>query len=162
MLRYYALSALLVVTTLVAVTAWRHPEFFDIRLGSTTVPAPPKPLPSESSGPRRDVPLRMSASWVLSALPECVKQTSEATGTVRYVTSQLPPSAQPLPDGARFSAGPCTISVAGDELLVTRGTDRFIVPPHVQLYRAGDTLALMRVTGGRGELRVYTTGDLLQ
>jgi hypothetical protein len=162
MWRYYAAATAVVLALLVGITAWQHPDVLHIRLGATTVPAPPKPQPPDTPGATNDRALLMTAPWVLSALPECLLQTSESTGPLGYVRSKLPAGAQPVADGTSLAYGPCTILVAGDELIVTRGPDRFTVPPHVQLFRAGGDLALLRVSGARGELRVYTTHTTVQ
>jgi hypothetical protein len=162
MLRYYAIATLIVLSIAVGVTAWQHRELIRILISPTSLPTPPKPQTPDTPGPARDVPLRMSAPWALSTLPECLEQTSESRGSLAYVLSKMPGHAVRVGSGTTLTFGPCTIFVAGDELEITRGLDRLTVPPHVQLYRADDGLAVLRVDGRTGDLRVYTTKHVVQ
>lgn len=99
--------------------------------------------------------MRGDAPWALSALPDCLIQQSEATGTLAYVRSKLPRGATAVAPGTVLHYGSCTIFVRDGEALVSRGDDRLRIPPHVTLYRVGNVLALLRDTAARGELRIY-------
>jgi hypothetical protein len=166
LLRYYLIATCIVLTVAVLATAWSNRD----RIRAT--------VSSQQSRPQRFEPastphggfqaqggtgnghLQGDAPWALSALPECLIQRSEATGTLAYVRSKLPHGATAVAPGTVLRYGSCTISVRDGEALVSRGNDRLRIPPHVTLYRAGNVLALLRDTGARGELRIYTTSAL--
>lgn len=155
MLRYLLISTVIVVgaTTLVAV--WVNRDLIRIKLASVYAKVPPKTAPAEPATLASPRPLSIEAPWALSALPDCLMQASHTTGPPDYVLAHLPPGARPIPPPATLSYGNCTILVRGDEAYVRRGPDRFHVPPHVQFFRAGDRLALLRRDGPGMDLRVY-------
>lgn len=80
---------------------------------------------------------------------------SETTGSPAYAAAHLPPGSAPVQPPATLHYGDCTISLTGDEAFVSRGVDRFRIPPKVRFYRTAQTLALLRFEGGGTELRVY-------
>ncbi|MEO9171077.1 MAG: hypothetical protein ABI282_07205, partial [Candidatus Baltobacteraceae bacterium] len=81
MLRYYAIATGLVLTIVVTVTAWTNRDLIAIKLGSTNLRVPPKAAePLGIRGSSR-VPLSGDAPWALSALPDCLRQRAEATGS---------------------------------------------------------------------------------
>jgi len=154
-----------VLTIAVLATAWSNRE--RIR-GNVAPQAPPTRFAAaatphggfEGQGGAGNAPVRGDAPWALSALPECLVQQSEATGSLAYVRSKLPSGATAVKAGTILHYGPCTILVRDGEAVVSRGQDRLRIPPHVTLYRAGNRLALLRQIGVAGELRVYTTSTL--
>ena len=155
MIRYLALSTLIVLTVAVVVAGWMNRDLIRIKIASVYAPVSPKPAPSnpfESSNP---VPLKGDAPWALSALPECLVQMSESTGPATYVLAHLPAGSVQVQPPATLRYGDCTISVTDDEAFVSRGADRFHIPPKVRFYRTPQTLALLRAEGGGTELRVY-------
>ena len=160
MFRYYVIATCIVLTIAVLATAWSNRD----RIRATVSPqasAPhyaPASTPHggfEAAGGTGGAPVRGDAPWALSALPDCLIQQSEATGSLAYVRSKLPEGATAVTTGTILRYGPCTILVRDGEALVSRGEDRMRIPPHVTLYRAGNGLALLRESGVRGELRVY-------
>ena len=155
MLRYLAIATLIVLTIVVFATAWTHRELIRIRIAPTNVPLEPKRGTPEETGAGGGEAFRGVAPWALSALPECLTQDSISRGTLAYVRAKVPAGATIVADGAALRYGPCTIFVRGDEVIVRRGADRLVVPPHVTLYRTANLLALLRVENGNGELRVY-------
>ncbi len=159
MIRYYAIAVVLVMSAAVLATAWVNRDLIRIKIASVYAPAPPKPLDS-TGGPRTAVPFRGDAPWALSALPGCVTQVLARTGPRAYVLEGLPSGATPVVGRATLSYGDCTISVGGDEAYVTRGPDRFHIPPHVQFYTAPGALAVLRADAKGNELRVYAPSDL--
>ena len=161
MLRYYVAATFIVLTLAVGVTAWNARELLRIRIASTSLPAPPKPQTSSRQTAGGEAPMRGDAPWALSALPDCLRQKSEATGSVAFASSKIPPGARRIAPGSRLVYGPCTISVGNGEAFVSRGPDRLRIPPVATLYRAGDKLFLLRRTGRYGELRVYTAAPNL-
>ncbi len=96
------------------------------------------------------------APWALSALPECFRQTSSASGTPAFARAKMPAGARLVANGTTIASADCTLAVRGDEVRVSRGADRMRVPPVAQLYTApGGRLVLDRRSGGREEVRVY-------
>lgn len=162
MLRYYAIATALVLAVAVAVTAWQARDLIRIRIGSTNLRAPARHEAPNGNGAGGHGDLRGDAPWALSALPDCLRQTQETTGQLDFVRAHLPAGAVPIAPPATLSYGSCTISIVGVEAYVSRGPDRLRIPPHVQFYRAGETLALLRTTGGFGELRLYVPSTLPQ
>jgi hypothetical protein len=79
----------------------------------------------------------------------------ESTGPPSYAIAHLPPGSVPVAPPATLRYRDCTISVAGDEAFVTRGTDRLRIPPKIRFYRTAQTLSLLRIKGSGSELRVY-------
>jgi hypothetical protein len=155
LLRYYLIATAIVLTIAVAATAWQYRDLIRIRISSTTLPAPPRREPPNRNGGVGGGSLHGDAPWALSALPDCLRQTEESTGSLAYVRSHLPAGATAIVPPATLTYGPCTISVADGEAYVSRGTDRLRIPPHVQFYRKGAVLALLRTSDGFGELRLY-------
>ena len=155
MLRYYAISACIVLGFLVFGTAWAERDLIRIKIASVYASAPPKPEPASTTGHGSAAGLRGDAPWALSALPECLIQTSETTGPLDYVLKHLPSGAVQIVPPAVLAYCDCTIFVRGDEAYVRRGVDRFRIPPRVRLYRTAGSLALLRLGPGGNELRVY-------
>ena len=155
MLRYYAIATVIVLAIAVVATAWSNRDFMRFKLGETNHSAPPPHVSSVQSSSSEARAVRGDAPWALSALPDCFVQRSESTGTLAYVRARIPVGEQPVAEGTRLAFGPCTIFVRDDEVLVDRGADRLRVPPRATLYRAGSSLALLRVTGSSAVLRTY-------
>lgn len=155
MLRYLVISTLIVFTVAVVVAGWMNRDLIRIKIASVYASAPPKPAPSSTTGSGSSGGLRGDAPWALSALPECLVQMSESTGPPAYTSARLPAGSVPIGPPATLHYGDCTISLTGDEAFVSRGADRFRIPPKVRFYRTARTLALLRVEGGGSELRVY-------
>ena len=155
MLRYYAIATAIVLTIAVIATAWSNRDLIRIKIASVNVRVPPKAGdPWGMGGVSRGV-LRGDAPWALSALPDCLHQRAESSGSLEYVRTHMPPGVTPVPAGSTLVYGTCTISVGNGEAYVTRGPDRLRIPPHVEFYRAPGVLALLRSSGSNGELRVY-------
>jgi hypothetical protein len=155
MLRYFAAATVIVVGAAVVVAGWTNRDLIRIKIASVYARVPPKAAVPNGEEPPNSVPLRGDAPWALSALPECLIQLSETTGPAHYVLAHLPPGASLVTPPATLTYADCTISIADDEATVTRGADRFRIPPRVRFYRAGATLALLHVESGGMELRVY-------
>ncbi len=153
MVRYLMVSTAIVLAIVVGVAAWVHRDLIAIRIASVYAPST-KPGAASGRQAGQTAALRGDAPWALSALPECVIQTSESTGPQRYVRSRLPSGAVAIVPPAKLTFGDCTIFVVGDEAFVRRGADRLRIPPRVQFYRAGDLLVLVRESPN-SELRVY-------
>jgi len=92
---------------------------------------------------------------VLSALPECLRQTFEATGSRAYVASRLPAGYTLQPAGTQLQFSDCTLAVGQNAVLVRRGRDKYYVPPPAQLFKRASSIALMHEAGARAVLRVY-------
>jgi len=153
--RYLLLSTAIVLSVATSVAGWVYRDLIRIKIASVYANVPPKPAAPSVIGTANPVPLSGDAPWALSALPECLIQTSESTGPREYVLDRLPPGSQAVTPPATLTYGDCTIFLAGDEATVERGRDRFRIPPPIRLYRSGTTLALLRLGPGGMELRVY-------
>lgn len=155
MFRYLLLSTLIVFAIVIVVAGWVNRDLIEIKIKSVYAQVPPKPVepnPTESVAPP---PLHGDAPWVLSALPECLIQMSESSGPPSFVMSHLPHGATLVEPPAVLNYADCTISLAGDEAYVSRGPDRFRIPPKVWFYRTATELALLRSDSRGTELRVY-------
>jgi hypothetical protein len=155
MIRYLAVSTVIVLGIGIAVAAWVNRDLIRIKIASVYARVPPKPDAAGTSFHGTSVALTGDAPWALSALPECLSQRSESTGSRAYVLARLPAGAVPIVPPATLVYGDCNISIVGDEAYVRRGVDRLRIPPRVQFYRAKGLLALVRETTGSVELRVY-------
>jgi hypothetical protein len=56
----------------------------------------------------------------------------------------------------------CTLHVAGDEILVDRGSDHMRIPPPARIYTSPGKIALLRGSNGGYELRVYRVEQALR
>ncbi|HKE35867.1 MAG TPA: hypothetical protein VKB39_00445 [Candidatus Baltobacteraceae bacterium] len=155
MLRYLLVSTIIVLTVAVVVAGWINRDLIRIKMASVYAPVSPKPVPSNPIESSHPAALKGDAPWALSALPECLVQMSETTGPPAYTAAHLPAGSVPVRSPATLRYGDCTISVTGDEAFVSRGADRFRIPPRVRFYRTPQLLALLRVEGSGSELRVY-------
>lgn len=105
-------------------------------------------------------PLGGDAPWALSALPECLLQRGVWRATqVAKVKEHIPVGAQPVQPGTVLQYRNCTLTVRSDDALVTRGSDRFHIPPRAHFFVARDQLILLRQSKG-AELRIYTPSHL--
>jgi hypothetical protein len=155
MLRYFLISAAIVVGGTMLVAAWVDRDLIRLKLASVYVRVPPKPERALGLAPPSARPLSIEAPWALSVLPACLIQMSDTTGPAAYVLAHLPPGAQAIAPPASLTYGNCTILVRGDEAYVRRGDDRFHIPPRIQFFRAGGALALLRRDGPGMDLRIY-------
>jgi hypothetical protein len=158
--KYLFLSTVIVVGSAVLVTAWANRDLIRIKIASVYAHVPAKPGAASHAGGNGPAALHGDAPWALSALPECLIQTSESTGPHAYVRSHLPAGAVPVEPPATLEYGDCTIFISGDEAFVRRGADRLHIPPRVQFYRAPGSLALVREGPAGVELRVYKPANL--
>jgi hypothetical protein len=92
---------------------------------------------------------------VLSALPECLRQTFEATGSRAYVASRIPAGYAQQTAGTQLKFSDCTLEVRANDVLVRRGADKYYVPAPAQLYKRDSSIALMHEAGARAVLRIY-------
>ncbi len=155
MARYLALSAAIVLGVAIVVAGWVNRDLIRIKIASVYARVPAKPGAANPRAPQTAHALQGDAPWALSALPECLSQTSESTGSQAYVRTHLPAGAARVRPPATLVYGDCSIRIAGDEAYVQRGADRLRIPPHAVFYRANGVLALIRETPGGAELRVY-------
>lgn len=156
MIRYFAIATVIVLAVAVIMTAYSNRDRLFVHLRPTSAPTD---LHGGVGGDTRGARglIAGDAPWALSALPDCFRQVSESSGSLAYVRSKLPAGATAIASGTVFPYGPCTISVGDGEVTVTRGSDRLRVPPHATLYRADETLALLRTSVRSADLRIYTT-----
>jgi len=144
-----------VLAVAVTVAGWANRDLIRIKIASVYARVAAKPGGAAGAARATAAPLTGDAPWALSALPECLMQTSESTGSWEYVRAHLPPGSVPIRAPATLQYGDCSVTITGDEAYVRRGNDRLRIPPHVQFYRAADLLAMIRETPQSVELRVY-------
>ena len=102
----------------------------------------------------------IDAPWALSALPECLLPRSVYHAKkIDAVLVHLPTGAKPVRAGTTLWYHNCEIAVGHDDANVTRGNDRFHIPPHARFYKTSSKLILVRFSGS-AELRVYTVSNL--
>jgi hypothetical protein len=154
-LKYLAISTVIVLGVAIGVAAWVNRDLIRIKIASVYARAVPKPAAQPHSGGGRAPGFAGDAPWALSALPECLSQVSMSSGSARYVRARIPSGAVRVDAPARLTYGDCTIAITGNAALVSRGADRFTIPPSVEFYRAAGLLAVMRESEGNVELRVY-------
>jgi hypothetical protein len=144
-----------VLAIAVTVAGLANRELIRIKIASVYAHVAAKP--GAAAGPVRATaaPLAGDAPWALSALPECLTQTSESTGSGAYVRGHLPAGAVAIRPPATLHYGDCSVTITGDEAYVRRGNDRLRIPPSVQFYRAQDLLVMIRETPQTVEMRVY-------
>lgn len=155
MLRYLLLATVIVLGVAIGIAGWTNRDLIRIKIASAYGAANPAPGRLGRIGIEPEKGLHGDAPWALSALPECLVQTSESTGPPAYVRKHLPPGATPVAAPGLLRYGDCTISLTDGEAYVRRGADRFRIPPRVRFYRAPGALALLREGSDGNELRVY-------
>ena len=114
-----------------------------------------------SSRLERKPGVRGDAPWALSALPECMIQTTEGKGSENSLLAHLPLGARRIMPPVTLRYSDCTLSIAGDEAFVRRGDDRLRIPPVSRFYRFHGGIVLLRTACSRGRclttLRIYRT-----
>jgi hypothetical protein len=161
MLRYFIIATILVVGTLIAITAVHSFSGVHIRVGKGKGHVVPLPARPPTMHPRGKGGLRGDAPWALSALPECLIQIREWSGSLEFVSTRLPRGATRIVPPATLYYADCTVSISDDEALVVRGEDRLRIPPFSRFYRLPNQgLALVRSTHCPGlncasVLRIY-------
>ncbi len=158
MIKYLAVSTVIVFGIGVVVAAWVNRDLIRIKIASVYARVAPKPGASSRLRSGSIAPLSGDAPWALSALPECLTQVSKSTGSTRYVLAHLPKNAVWIAPPAHLAFGDCTIAIDGREAFVRRGDDRFRIPPSVKFYRAGGEFVMLREAARSVELRVYQPG----
>jgi hypothetical protein len=161
LIRYFALSAAIVLTILLVATAWVARDLIRIRIASVSIPSSPKPAAAVGGSVLRTPrPFVGDAPWALSALPGCFDQVERASGTDAYVRARLPRDAVAIAPPATLTYADCTISLVDGEAYVRRGPDRFRIPPMVRFYRSNDRLVVYRRAAGNSELRIYQRSSI--
>jgi hypothetical protein len=154
MTRFY-LAATLVVVLVGSVLAAHRFARPDLRIvaqasGTPTVerPASPQALTSQAA-------FTGEGAWVLSALPDCLREVERTRGPEAALAGKRPAEADRIGRSVAVRAGACTITVGAHDLIVQRGADRLRVPPEAALYRAGNGFSLVVRTGRQLEIRSY-------
>jgi hypothetical protein len=155
LLRFYAISAAIVFTAALIIAGYANRDRFQLKIASVSVSIPPKAAQAEAAARRRERAFGIAAPWVLSALPECLRQTFEAVGSRAYVASRIPPGYVAQPTGTQLQFADCGLAVSENEVLIRRGTDKYYVPPPAQLFKRASSIALMHEAGARAILRIY-------
>ena len=155
MVKYLLISTVIVLAIAVGVAGYVNRDLIRIKIASVYAKVAPKAGPSNPPEKGGSAALAGDAPWALSALPDCLTQTSISRGSLPYVEARLPKDARPVVPPATLVYGDCDIRIVGDEAYVRRGTDRLRIPPRVRFYRTSDSLVLIRNDQESAELRVY-------
>ncbi|MGZ3497017.1 MAG: hypothetical protein ACXVAM_09895 [Vulcanimicrobiaceae bacterium] len=140
----------------IAAAAYVNRDLIRIKIASVYAPVTPKPVSETPSARAHGGRFEGDAPWALSALPECLLQTSVTRGHLAYVRAHVPRSVQPLAVPASLHYGDCTIRVSEQSAEVLRGNDRFHIPGRVQFFTAPGVLAVLRAHDDVAELRTYS------
>lgn len=154
MLKYLAVSTVIVLGVAVLVAAWINRDLIRIKLASVYARVEAKPGVGDALRATA-APFSGDAPWALSALPECLVQVTKSTGSARYVRAHLPARSMPIVPPKRLVYGDCAIEIENDEAIVRRGSDRLRIPPHARFYRSAGLFSMVRETAQGAELRVY-------
>ncbi|HEY8298315.1 MAG TPA: hypothetical protein VIG32_09865 [Candidatus Baltobacteraceae bacterium] len=139
------------------VATYVNRDLIRIRIASVYVPAPPKAdYRPDSRARHTGATFFPQAPWALSALPECLTQTSVTRGDIAFVRAHLPKTLAAVAAPATLRYADCTIVVRANDAVVERGLDRFHIPPRARFYAKPGELALLRTQGARAELRTYS------
>lgn len=149
------MSTVIVFGIAVLAAAWANRDLIRIKLASVYARVAARPGGAGDLLRATPAPLSGDAPWALSALPECLVQVSESTGSQDYVRAHLPAHSVRIVPPQRIVYGDCAIAIEKDEASVARGADRLRIPPHVQFYRGAGLFAMIRETAQGAELRVY-------
>jgi hypothetical protein len=167
-LRYFAIATVLVVSFIVAFTAFHlggppangRPHY----VTATGTPGPPQHEPDVARTPEA---VTGFAPWALSALPECFTQTREVRGSATYVRGRLDAALVEIPVGSEVRSGDCTVVRRHlGQLDVARGSDVALIVADVTAFlteRADSqspharTLVVMVRSGAGFVLRRYRT-----
>ena len=102
----------------------------------------------------------VDAPWILSALPECLlPQSTFRAKNMQAVLQYLPHNSLPVLAGTDLTYRNCTIAVRADDAVVTRGKDRFHIPPHSRFFTTANRLVFVRMSRW-AELRTYSVSNL--
>lgn len=154
LLRYFAISAAIVLGLAIVIAGYANRRLI-LKIASVKASVPPKAAQAGQLGSPGSHHVWVSASWALSALPECLRQTYEATGNLRFVIDRMPAGFVHLAPGANLQYADCAIAVKTNEIFVRRGKDRFYVPAKSQLYQRGASILLLYQQGNRANMRIY-------
>ncbi|MHB8177902.1 MAG: hypothetical protein ACYDA5_08005 [Vulcanimicrobiaceae bacterium] len=155
MIRYYLIATVIVLTVAVLATAWANRALIQIKIASVNVRVPPKPAPPLQVKAAARPPFIGTAPWALSALPECFQQVLQAKGSPSFVAKHIPRGARLVRAGTTIVQNDCVVRIGRNQAFVTRGPDRFRIPPRARFYRSGRQLVLVRAAGGHVTLRTY-------
>ena len=90
MIKYLAMSAVIVLGIGVVVAAWVNRDLIRIKMASVYARVAPKPGASSPASSGATASMSGDAPWALSALPECFEQLSVDTGPRAFLLRHLP------------------------------------------------------------------------
>ncbi len=160
MLRYFIIATIIVVGIFIAAAALHEAESRFRATSGHGHPARSAMIATRDG--RGNAAVRGDAPWALSALPECMIQTTEGKGSLRTLLAHLPHNAQEIVPPATLHYSDCTLSISGDQALVSRGEDRLRIPPVARFYRFDGGIVLLRTPECRprrcpSTMRIYRT-----
>ena len=152
MWRFFAAAAVLVAAFVFVVTLRKmSPPALRVSARASGTPSAARAESRESATPAS---LYGDAPWALSALPDCARQHSEDRGSITSIRAKIPANAVAVKEIVH--AGPCTIEITANGILVRRGSDRLRIPPPARLLYWHDRYYLYEEDRKAAVLRVYS------
>jgi hypothetical protein len=156
MLRYYLISAGLVLFLGIVAGAFHRGVGPELRIASVQSTSSPSPPRSQGASRRTPSPVTGDAPWAMSAVPECFRQRREVQGPTEFVRARIPTGARVVPPGTTIASGDCELVVGEGSLELRRGSESLRVPPTATLYAlSGGDIALLRRDRTGTVLRFY-------
>ncbi len=155
MLRYFALSAALVLAAILVLLALprfagpppRGPQYHGGR-------ATPSAGTADRGGRHAAEATTGEAPWALSAVPECFHETASFAGPPAFARAHLPRGARRL-RARSYTVADCRLHIFVDSAELKRGDDDLRIPAPARFYIAGGRLVLDQEAGQREEVRFY-------
>jgi hypothetical protein len=149
-----------VVCTIGGLVALHAHQMHELQMRAVRASGAPTVGRKQPASQMRPGPLGVEAPWALSALPECLlQQTVWRAHTVAGLQAHLPPAARAIPPGSRIAYRNCTLEIRRNDATVTRGKDRFHIPPDSHFYSYDDEMIFVRQSRA-AELRTYKPSNL--
>jgi len=135
-------------------------QFHDWQMRAVKATGPPTVGRKQPPSHMLPGPLGAEAPWALSALPECLlQQTVWRAHTIAGLQAHMPAAAQLIAPGSVLTYRNCTLEIRRNDATVTRGKDRFHIPPDSHFYSYDDELIFVRQSRA-AELRTYKASNL--
>ena len=132
----------------------------ELQIRAVKASGPPTIGRKQPPSQMRPGPLGAEAPWALSALPECLlQQTVWHARTTAGLQPHMPGAARPIAAGSILTYRNCTLEIRRNDATVTRGKDRFHIPPDSHFYSYDDELIFVRQSRA-AELRTYKASNL--
>ncbi len=152
--------AAFIVITAGGVIALRAHRMHELQMRAVQAHGPPTIGRKQPRSNLHPGPFGADAPWALSALPECwLQQNVWRAPATSGLHAHLPASAQEISPGSVLQYRNCTLEVRTNDAIVTRGKDRFHIPPETHFFSYDDELIFVRQSKA-AELRTYKRSNL--